>query len=127
MSFKYKVLYVEDNEVDQELFKASLEMEALEELIELDLALSIEEAKQKALSQTFELILSDWNLPDGNAIDLASYLKQNNITASYIFLSALFTAEQKDEAEPFSPLLLIKKGSNDDELFNYLKSLLKTK
>ncbi len=65
---------------------------------------SIGEAKEKLLSQNFDLILLDINLPDGNGIDFCKILR-NDSTIPIIMLTA-----QKDEIDK---ILGLEFGADD--------------
>ena len=65
---KYKILYVEDNKIDQKAFKRFTEKNNLP--YDIYTADSISECKKMLETETFDIILQDFKLKDGNAFDI---------------------------------------------------------
>lgn len=69
----YKILLVEDDFVDQIAFKRMVKREKLN--YNYQIAGSLKEAKEFLTSQKYELVITDYQLGDGNAVALFDYLK----------------------------------------------------
>ncbi len=67
---KHRILYVEDNKFDQKAFKRFVEKNKLP--YDIDIANSISECKELLKSKSFDIILQDFELKDGNALDILS-------------------------------------------------------
>ncbi len=107
------VLYIEDDSVDQMAVKRLLKKEQLP--INLTVAASIAEAEALIALHPFDVVLSDYLLPDGNAFDVLSL----DYPAPIIFL----TGEGDEEVA----VKAMKSGCYDylikDRELNYLKIL----
>jgi PAS domain S-box-containing protein len=67
-STKYKVLLVEDNELDQMAFKRVVEQNSLP--YDCTIAGSVTEARSVLASGRFDIVISDYRLGDGTAFDI---------------------------------------------------------
>lgn len=68
-----KILIIEDEKAMSDLIAIKFKVEGME----VDQAFSLAEAKQKlSQPQSYDAILSDYLLPDGNALDLLTEMKQ---------------------------------------------------
>jgi PAS domain S-box-containing protein len=65
---KKQILYVEDNKFDQKAFKRFVDKNELP--YEVEIAGSISECKKILESKSFDVILQDFELKDGNALDV---------------------------------------------------------
>jgi signal transduction histidine kinase/response regulator of citrate/malate metabolism len=70
---QYKVLLIEDNKLDRMAFERFLEDEKL--LYDYKAARSISEAKEILKSEQFDIIVSDFSLGDGTALDILNSVK----------------------------------------------------
>jgi len=70
---KYKVLLIEDDKLDRMAFERFLEDEKL--LYDYKAARSISEAKEILKSNQFDIIVSDYSLGDGTALDILNSVK----------------------------------------------------
>ena len=70
---KYKVLLIEDNKLDRMAFERFLKDEKL--LYDYTAAQSISEAKEILKSNQFDIIVSDFSLGDGTALDILNSVK----------------------------------------------------
>lgn len=74
------------------------------------------DALEKIASNPLELILSDWNMPEMNGLELLTELRASGNTTPFVFVTTEWTPEQVARAEaagcngllakPFSPDLL---------------------
>lgn len=69
----YKILLVEDDLVDQIAFKRMVKRGKLN--YDFQIAASLREAKEYLTTKTYELVITDYQLGDGNAVALFDYLK----------------------------------------------------
>ena len=97
------VLYVEDCEISVELLRLSLSRYAATTSITLDIADSVEDAIEKFDMHKHIAALIDWNLPDGEGIEVAQHIRVRHSTFPIIFLSAFFTDEQLQTAKKYNP------------------------
>jgi PAS domain S-box-containing protein len=74
---KYKVLLIEDDELDQMAFKRFVEEEKL--LYDYTIANSVSEAQRILGSEQFDIIVSDYSLGDGTALDILNSVKNTPI------------------------------------------------
>lgn len=74
---KYKVLLIEDDKLDRMAFERFLEDEKLP--YDYTAAQSISEAKEILKSQQFDIIVSDYSLKDGTALDILNSVKNTPI------------------------------------------------
>lgn len=87
-----KILLVEDDIDIAASIADYLEYQAMI----VDFAYSVEQAKSLLANTTFDLIIMDVNLPDGNGISLCRELKQkHNIKQPILFLTARSVLEDK--------------------------------
>jgi PAS domain S-box-containing protein len=67
-STKYKILLVEDNELDQMAFRRAVEQNPLP--YDCTIAGSVKEARGVLASERFDIVISDYSLGDGTAFDI---------------------------------------------------------
>ncbi len=70
---KYRILLVEDDELDQMAFKRLLETENLP--YECTVARSASQARETLKSERFDIVISDYMLGDGTALDILESVK----------------------------------------------------
>ncbi len=103
-----KVLYVEDNPGDVRLLQYELAEKA--PTIEIDWVANYTEAAERLATlvpdaPTYDLILSDMNLPDGTGIALLSFLRERGINLPFIVVTGLGDEE--------SAVSALKAGASD--------------
>jgi CheY-like chemotaxis protein len=113
---KYKVLLIEDNKLDRMAFERFVYNEKLQ--YDYTAAQSISEAREILKSDQFDIIVSDYSLGDGTALDILNSVKDTPII--------LITAAEEEEV----PINAQKAGTYDylskDLDRNYLKAVPKT-
>ncbi|MHC4205801.1 MAG: response regulator [Planctomycetota bacterium] len=113
---KYKVLLIEDNKLDRMAFERFVCNEKLQ--YDYTAAQSISEAKEILDSERFDIIVSDYSLGDGTALDILNSVKDTPII--------LITAAEDEEV----PINARRAGTYDylpkDLDRNYLKAVPKT-
>jgi len=70
---RYKILLIEDDEIDQMAFKRFIENEKL--LYDCTIATSVSEAQGILASEQFDTIVSDYSLSDGTAVNILDTVK----------------------------------------------------
>jgi CheY-like chemotaxis protein len=113
---KYKVLLIEDNKLDRMAFERFVYNEKLQ--YDYTAAQSISEAKEILELEQFDIIVSDYSLGDGTALDILNSVKDIPII--------LITAAEEEDV----PINAQKAGTYDylpkDLDRNYLKAVPKT-
>ncbi len=113
MNKSANVLYVEDCEETVHLFKLCLSKYSPETDITLDVVNTVSEALERFTPNSHVAALIDWNLPDGEGIEVAHHIRQLHDTLPIIFLSALFSGEHLQVAKQYNPTdCLVKSYSN---------------
>lgn len=111
----HSVLLVEDDRVDQMAFSRSLREQGL--LYQVEIAGSLEEAKCRIGNGHYDVIISDFYLGDGTAVDILALAGNKKIPV--IVVTSVGDKDSAAEA--------IKKGAADflikDQNYNYLKVL----
>jgi PAS domain S-box-containing protein len=113
---KYKVLLIEDDKLDRMAFERFLEDEKL--LYDYKAAPSISEAKEILKSEQFDIIVSDYSLGDGTALDILNSVKHTPI----ILITAAADEQVAIEAWRAGTYDYLPKDFNR----NYLKAVPKT-
>ncbi len=70
---KHKILFIEDDKMDQLAFKRSVEEQELP--YDYTIAASVSEAKKILVSSQFDIVISDYALGDGTAFDVLGSVK----------------------------------------------------
>jgi response regulator RpfG family c-di-GMP phosphodiesterase len=98
-----KLLYVDDEEINLELFKMNFEND-----FEVEIAESGKEGIQMALNKNIKVVVSDLKMPDMNGIEMIEQIKLQAPGTVCILLSAYFETEAK------------KMGLNKEQIFSYV-------
>lgn len=115
-----KILLVEDDIDVANSIAEYLEYHA----IVVDFAYSVQQAETLLLGDTFDLIVMDINLPDGNGIELCRQLKQSgNIKQPVLFLSARGQLNDKLQAFESGAVDYMVKPFSMQELHARIKAL----
>ena len=88
-------------------------------------AASVTEAKQKLSEQTFQLCLTDMNLPDGNGIDLVAYMQQHYPQTPVAMITAYGNVETAISALKAGAFDFISKPVDLTHLRNLVGTALK--
>lgn len=102
MNTSIKVLYVEDNEGDVELFLMCLERYGIKH-IELNIVDTVSEAQAQFEQGKYQAALIDWNLPDGQGCEIAEFIRRTDNQLPIIFLSGVLTAGHYEQAAKYCP------------------------
>lgn len=115
-----KILLVEDDIDIAASIADYLEYQAMT----VDFAYNVEQAKELLASTTFDLIVMDVNLPDGNGISLCRELKQeHNIKQPILFLTARGVLADKLRAFESGAIDYMVKPFSMEELSARIKAL----
>jgi len=99
-----KVLVVDDDPTQLERLKVFADYIEYP-YVELSTAENVEEAKQELANSAFDLVLSDYRLPDSTGLELLEYIKQTNPTIHVVIMTAFENA--KDAVD------ILQKGGDD--------------
>lgn len=80
---RYTVLMVEDNEEHVELCREYLP----ETEFNLEVAYDVSEALDKLTSKVYDVVILDYDLPDGDGFDLLRELRDRDVSTRVIFVS----------------------------------------
>ena len=95
------ILYVEDNEADVELLKMSVERYCSSLNIVFTVAETVEEAKEYFDVNKHVMALIDWNLPDGEGVDVLKFIREKSVDLPVFLLSGVLTPQHLKAAEQF--------------------------
>jgi DNA-binding response OmpR family regulator len=110
MSEAINILYVEDNEGDVELMRMSIERYFPTLDVVLDVAETVEEAKEIFDHNKHGIALIDWNLPDGEGVDVLQFIREVNADLPVVMLSGVINESNITETEKYEPTACIEKG-----------------
>ncbi len=116
-----KILIIEDDLSFQEILRKTLEKERY--IVEV--APNYSTGLIKLSDYTYDCILLDINLPDGNGLDLLRELKEMKKTGSLIIISARDTIEDKVEGLDLGADDYLPKPFHLAELLSRIKSVLR--
>lgn len=107
-----KILFVDDNPYDFELARRTLTKFKSSDFVYID---SVKKFYEHFQSGVFDIIISDYNLPDGNGTDVFNYAKTIQREIPFIILSGALGEERAVE--------IMKEGVTDYVLKNNLGKL----
>jgi response regulator RpfG family c-di-GMP phosphodiesterase len=99
----YTVLYVDDEPVNLELFKATFRND-----FDVMIASGGEEALQMMKNQPVDVVVTDWKMPKMNGMDLIEQIKRNDPNKICILLTA------------FSDPEVMIRATNEGKVFRYM-------
>ncbi|MFO7610753.1 MAG: response regulator [Candidatus Krumholzibacteriia bacterium] len=103
-----KLLVVDDSKAMRMIIKRTLRQAGWENC-EVDEAENGVEALAKIKVGGYDLVLSDWNMPELNGIDLLEAMKAEGIATPFGFVTTEGTPEMRDRARKAGALFLIAK------------------
>lgn len=109
MANEINILYVEDNEADVELLKMSVERYCSSLNIVFTIAETVEEAKEFFDINKHVMALIDWNLPDGEGVDVLKFIREKNADLPIFLLSGVLTTKHLKVAEQFDLIYCLEK------------------
>ena len=102
-TLKVRILHVEDNPIDVELVRQNLRRGGFD--IEVVVVDSSRECEQMLEREKFDLVISDFNLPRGNGLEVLSVVRKKNSEIPFILVSGSLGEETAIEA--------LKQGATD--------------
>jgi DNA-binding response OmpR family regulator len=120
MSERINILYVEDNEGDVELMKMSIERHFSSLSVVLDVAETVEEAKELFDHDKHVMALIDWNLPDGEGVDVLQFIRETDEGLPVVMLSGVISEGNIADTEKYKATACIEKG-HDNKVIAQLK------
>ena len=115
------LLLVEDDEILSE-FTAKL---LAKEKYKCDVASSLSEAKELYDNNIYQLILMDWNLPDGNGVDFIKEIRADRDKISVIMLSGRESVDERVEALDIGADDYLCKPYSNVELLARIRAILR--
>ncbi|MFN3562006.1 MAG: response regulator [Chloroherpetonaceae bacterium] len=91
MASEFRILIVEDNFADEQLFKATLSQLSLS----IDVARDGKEALQKVKTSEYDLMILDMILPNASGIELLKEIKRENIPLPITIVYSALSAENQ--------------------------------
>jgi len=117
-----EILIVEDESVVAKQLEETLHQEAYETVT----AASVAEAKRAMEARTFDLVLLDWNLPDGDGITLLRTWREQEIAIPVLVLSANITVDDRVHALNVGADDYLCKPHSSIELLARIRALLRS-
>ncbi|MBW4649105.1 MAG: PAS domain-containing protein [Kastovskya adunca ATA6-11-RM4] len=114
---KPQILHVEDDpDLTQVIFAI------LSNLVEIDTAANLQEAKQKLQQKSFDLVILDLSLPDGSGLELLPYL---NSQSQFPIPVLVFSAKEVSmESANQVAAALVKSRTSNQQLLDTIRSLI---
>lgn len=116
---KLEVLVVEDDPAIRTIVKAILENKGHE----VSIARTAEEGMKTALDNSFDIIILDLRLPDGNGYDICHDIRQNDISTPVLFLSAEHETDVKIKCLKVGADDYLTKPFDNDELLARIEAI----
>jgi two-component system, NtrC family, response regulator HydG len=116
-----KILVVDDDVSFTMTLKAYLQRQGFE----TDEAFSCQKAIDKLNSSSFEVVLTDFRLPDKNGIELLQAIKEKTPDSLVIIMTAYADIKMAVKAIKFGAYEYVAKPVNPDELLGHIQSGLK--
>lgn len=132
---KKRVLFVDDQELNRDLVKAALQTIAKragkEPVEDVDLAASVEEAKTLLAQNQYDLIVTDFDMPNATGVNLIRHIRANvpEYTKPVIIFSgslrgSIETAAGGKEALAALNVAFLDKPIGTPEIYNTVQSYL---
>ena len=110
MNEAVNILYVEDNEGDVELMTMSIERYCPTLNIVLEVAETVAEAKEIFQLDKHVIALIDWNLPDGEGIDVLKFIRVTQNEMPIFMLSGVITPDHIKATAEYTPTACLEKN-----------------
>jgi two-component system, chemotaxis family, chemotaxis protein CheY len=118
-----RVLIVDDNRVMRNLVKRSLYQGGFDNL-EIIEASDGQEAFEKFKEILPDLVLSDWNMPKMDGLELLQAIRLKNPTVLFGFITAQNTSTLRKNAQDFGAHFLLSKPFKPEKLTKAIQSIL---
>ena len=110
-----KVLIVDDSRVMRQIVQRTLRQAGYTDLELMEAANGLE-AYQLAVQHGPDLVLSDWNMPEMNGIDLLRSLRGMGDAVPFGFVTSESTQEMRQKAQDAGALFLVVKPFTAEQL-----------
>lgn len=117
-----KILIVEDEPIVSRQLEETLHQEAYQTVT----AASVAEAEQAMAKHVLDLVLLDWNLPDGDGITLLRLWREQKIAIPVLVLSANITVDDRVHALNVGADDYLCKPHSSIELLARIRALLRS-
>lgn len=114
---KYSILHVEDDPDNIEIVAQILKDRAT-----IVAATSLKAAQHRVLNSRFDLVILDVTLPDGNGMDLISYMRANGKQATPVLVFS--ASETPNELQNLVSASLVKSKTTNEELVGCIGRIL---
>lgn len=118
-----KILIVDDNRVMRKIVKRTLRQAGLGNH-EVEECASGPEALNQLKNNRFDLILSDWNMPEMDGLEFLMRVKSAGITTPFGLVTSEGRPELLDKATDAGALFIITKPFTSDQFFHVLSPYL---
>ena len=119
---KLRILYIEDNPLDAELVRETLRDSGFEcdmKVVEMEA-----ELRDSLSEQRYDLILSDWNMPEMSGLDLLESLRSEGCEVPFGFVTSESTPEMRELANEAGAQFLIAKPFTPDSFRELIASVM---
>ena len=120
------VLIVDDSKIMRQLLKIALEKIGYTDL-QIQEAVNGIEALQKFQNNTFDLILSDWNMPEMDGMMLLQSIRTNDKHIPFGFITAQSSAALQESAQYHGAHFLLSKPFTPETLKAAIQSVLEVR
>lgn len=110
MNEEVHILYVEDNEGDVELMTMSIERYCPTLNIVLEVAETVAVAKETFQHDKHVIALIDWNLPDGEGIEVLKFIRETQSEMPIFMLSGVITPDHIKATAEYNPTACLEKN-----------------
>lgn len=118
-----KLLVVDDSKAMRMIVKRTLRQAGFENC-EVDEAENGAEALAKIKAGAYDLVLSDWNMPELNGIELLEALKAEGNATPFGFVTTEGTPEMRDRARKAGSIFLIAKPFTAETFQHELRAVM---
>ncbi len=116
-----KILLIEDDELLSDQIQKLLK----KQMYDCDVANSIADATAMYEENSYQLLLVDWNLPDGSGLDLLKLIRSSGDNISTIMLSGRESIDERVEALDFGADDYLCKPYSNIELLARVRAILR--
>ncbi len=118
------VLYVEDSNTDALLLDLHIERYITADTLKVDVARTVAQGIEMFSARPYSAVLIDWNLPDGNGLEVAKHIRQSNAKITIVFITGSnVSEEQKLLAKQYQAKDFIRK-EHDQSHIDRVRQLL---
>lgn len=117
------ILCVEDNKIDAQLLEMCVKRYASGKAIILDVAVTIEQAIECFDINKHAAALIDWNLPDGEGIEVVKFIRELSESIPLFMLTGALSQDNHNEVKKYKNVEYLEKNFNKDFIHYISKSL----